>query len=74
LKRRVISYLVGRRVPALRDIEVSAVGGTVVLRGKVGSFYEKQLCIHCCRRVAGVVRLVDEVDVVERPKAGLTSV
>ncbi len=53
LKRRVVNYLVGRQVRSLRQIEVDANNGTVVLRGRVGSYYEKQLCIHCCRRVAG---------------------
>jgi hypothetical protein len=27
----------------------------------VRSFYEKQLCQHCCQRVAGVVRMVDAI-------------
>lgn len=63
LKRRVVNYLVDRRIPSLRAIHVTADSGQVTLRGRVGSFYEKQLCIHCCRRVAGVTKLVDEVDV-----------
>jgi len=63
LKRRVENYLVGRKVSSLRRIRVDASNGTVKLRGRVGSYYEKQLCIHCCRRVAGVIQLVDEVDV-----------
>lgn len=63
LERRVMNYLVGRHVPSLRHISVEAAGGTVTLRGKVRSFYEKQLCHNCCRRVAGVVQLVDDLDV-----------
>jgi osmotically-inducible protein OsmY len=64
LRRRVVNYLVGRQVPSLRRIDVRATGGTVTLRGVVRSFYHKQLCLHCCRRVAGVRQLVDEVEVV----------
>lgn len=64
LERRVRNYLVGRQMPGLRHIEVEANDGIVTLRGVVRSFYEKQLCIHCCRRVAGVMELVDEVAVV----------
>jgi hypothetical protein len=33
----------------------------------VHTFYEKQLCQNCCRRVAGVVNFVDNVDVAETP-------
>ena len=64
LERRVANYLVSRQVAALRDIDIHADRGTVTLRGEVRSFYHKQLCLNCCRRVAGVVQLVDEVDVV----------
>ena len=63
LERRVLSYLVGRHVPGLRSLQVEARNGTVVLRGRVQTFYEKQLCQSCCRRVAGVVQFVDHVDV-----------
>ncbi len=66
LQGRVVNYLVGRQMPALRNIEVAAQGGTVVLRGEVPSFYQKQLCLNCCRRVAGVQDVVDEVEVISR--------
>ena len=64
LKRRVVNYLVGRGVPNLRRIRVDADGGTVTLSGRVNSFYHKQLCIHCSRRVAGVMELIDQIEVV----------
>jgi len=63
LERRVGIYLATRHVPALRRLDVAAENGTVTLRGQVRSFYEKQLGIHCCQRVAGVVHLVDDVQV-----------
>lgn len=66
LERRVVNYLFERHVPGLRDVEVEAHNGTVTLRGRVRSFYEKQLCQSCCRRVAGVVRFIDHVAVVYR--------
>jgi hypothetical protein len=65
LKRRVALFLAGRHVLSLRRLEVEARGGTVTLRGRVGSFYEKQLSRQCCRRVAGVVELIDRVEVIE---------
>jgi osmotically-inducible protein OsmY len=64
LERRVVNYLAERHVPGLRHLEVEAQNGIVTLRGRVQSFYEKQLCQAICRRVAGVVRYVDDVDVV----------
>ena len=63
LERRVMNFLVGRQVPSLRQIAVEADRGTVILRGRVYSFHHKQLCINCCTRVAGVLRLVDELTV-----------
>ena len=63
LERRVTNYLAGRHVPGLRYLEVEAHNGTVTLRGRVFSYYEKQLCQAVCRRVAGVVRYIDAVDV-----------
>ncbi len=63
LERRVVNYLAGRHVPGLRHLSVQARSGIVTLRGRVQTFYEKQLCQDCCRRVAGVVQFVDAVDV-----------
>ena len=74
LQRRVVNYLLGHKMPALRWIEVEADNGTVVVRGQVRSFYQKQLCIHCSRRVAGVVRLIDQVQVVEGSGANVAGV
>ena len=64
LERRVMNFLMGRQVPSLRQIAVEADRGTVTMRGRVYSFHHKQLCINCCTRVAGVVRLIDELTVV----------
>ena len=61
LERRVSQYLLDRRMPGLRQLSVEARGGTVTLRGRVRTFYEKQLCHNICRRVAGVIRLEDLV-------------
>jgi osmotically-inducible protein OsmY len=63
LEKRVANYLHGRHVPSLRKLAIASENGEVTLSGRVQSFYEKQVAIHCCRRVAGVVRLIDEVDV-----------
>src|SRR5690606_4668934 len=51
LERRVVNYLHGRHVPGLRHLSVAADNGIVTLRGRVHSFYEKQLVQQCCQRV-----------------------
>ena len=63
LARRVENFLHSKQVRSLKGVAVNAQRGRVVLRGEVGSFYEKQLCLSCTRRVAGVHDLVDEIDV-----------
>jgi BON domain len=72
LQRRVHSFLSTSHRPALRALDVEARGGVVVLRGKVRTFYEKQLSAQLTRRVAGVVRLVDQI-VVNRPQNEIAS-
>lgn len=63
LERQITQLLAERHCQALRHLEVQACDGIVTLRGQVRSFYEKQLSYDCCRRVDGVIRLVDAVDV-----------
>ncbi|MBS0211407.1 MAG: BON domain-containing protein [Planctomycetes bacterium] len=63
LERRVRSFLATRSEPGLRRIDIDAEGGRVTLRGLVRSFYERQLAVHCCRRVAGVTEVIDQLNV-----------
>ena len=63
LSRRIISFLHQRGLNVLRNIAVDVRNGTVVIHGRIGSLSEKQLCLNCCQRVAGVIRLVDEIGV-----------
>jgi osmotically-inducible protein OsmY len=46
-----------------RHVIVEAKEGTVTLRGDVPSFHIRQVFVHCCRRVPGVVGVVDELNV-----------
>jgi osmotically-inducible protein OsmY len=64
LERRVANFLV-QHFPRLRTVEVKASQGVVTINGQVNSFYERQLCINCCQRVAGVTNLVDKVEVAQ---------
>jgi len=63
LKQRIVGYLEQRGYPAIRDLTISTDNGLVTLQGKLNSFYEKQLCLSTCQRVAGVVRIIDEMEV-----------
>lgn len=63
LEARIQNMLWQHRVPGCNTLEVEAIDGVVTIRGRVNCFYHRQLCIHCCQRVAGVYRLVDEVEV-----------
>ncbi len=60
LARRIMTCL-KNRIPNLPEIHVTVVGGTVAIRGNVGSRQEKWLCLECCRRVPGVMRVIDEL-------------
>ncbi len=77
LERRVTAFLADRNIPALRRLGVRSHRGVVTLRGRVRTFYEKQLSGQSARRVAGVVDVIDATEVesdavllVARPAAG----
>jgi len=63
LRRRVVSFLADSNMPGLRQLHVAANDGVVTLSGRVRTYYEKQLSQQRCRRVAGVIQLIDKVDV-----------
>ena len=63
LQARVSNYLAERRHWALRHLNVSAFNGTVTIKGIAENVYEKQLAAKSCQRVAGVLRLIDEIEV-----------
>jgi osmotically-inducible protein OsmY len=71
LERRVMSFLAARHVPGLRYLAVQATNGVVTVSGQVLTFYEKQLCNQCCRRVAGVMELINAVNVINTPGAAV---
>lgn len=63
LRQRVARFLSSRHFPAFRKIQVDVEHGTVTLRGRVCSFYEKQVALTTCQRVAGVLTLIDDIAV-----------
>ena len=69
LEARVVSMLHARNVPGLQSLEIDTAGATVILRGRLPSPHAKWLCQECCRHVAGVIRLIDEVEVASSAEA-----
>ena len=50
-------------VRPIAGLVIVADGGSVTLRGRARTFYEKQLLIHAVRHVPGVRQVIDHVDV-----------
>ncbi|MFM7737858.1 MAG: BON domain-containing protein [Planctomycetota bacterium] len=73
LRKRIESFLRSRHFSALRNLEVSVAGGVATLKGEVGSFYEKQVALDACRRVAGVLCTVDQMQVEQRLESAVPS-
>ena len=69
LQFRVKSFLHSRHFPGFENIEVGVENGAVTLHGALSSFYEKQVALSSCQRVAGVITLVDKIAVKPRPMA-----
>lgn len=63
LAQRVKAFLNSRHFPVFRHLTVAVRNGAVTISGKVQTFYEKQVALNSCQRVAGVLTLVDGIDV-----------
>lgn len=63
LERRLANFLYQRRVPGVERIHLIAHGGVVAITGQTPTRSAKWLCIECCRRVAGVIRVIDNVQI-----------
>ncbi len=48
---------------ALRELRVQQVGQSLLISGRVSSFYHKQLAQEVVRAVAGVCEVVNSIDV-----------
>ena len=63
LTTRVEHALSGTGYSALRGVVVSVNGGVAILKGRVGSYYLKQLAQATTEAVPGLSRVCNEVDV-----------
>jgi osmotically-inducible protein OsmY len=64
LEYRVRLFLQQRRVTQGARLRLEADRGVVILRGHVASFHQRQLIHTLARHVAGVVQVIDELQVV----------
>lgn len=62
---RVAHALAELQVPILRTLEISVHEGHVTLRGRVRTYYERQLAHAHARRTPGVVKVRGELTVAE---------
>ena len=73
LERRLANFLFQRRVPGRECVQLNVYGGVVAVSGRIPTRYAKWLRIECCRRVAGVIKVTDNVSIEpavnERPMA-----
>lgn len=73
LQFRVQSFLKSRHFPTFEELNVEVDGGQVTLSGALSTYYEKQVAINSCRRVAGVLALIDDIVIAARERAVQTN-
>jgi len=62
LRERVERFLRTRGICGLEHVRVDVEGGLVSLRGHISSPHDRWLCLNCSRRVAGVLDVIDELE------------
>jgi hypothetical protein len=63
LLQRVMCFLNQQGHVSLRALELTVNRGEVRVRGRVPTFYIRQVALECIKHVAGVTRVVDLIDV-----------
>ena len=63
LRERVLLLVHQRQLVGDGQVHIEAHGGVVTLRGTVPTYYRRQLLYSSARRVAGVLEVVDELEV-----------
>jgi hypothetical protein len=64
---RVQLLFAAQAIPAFRRIVIEAQQGHVTLRGALASYYHRQLAVALVRRIAGVIHVIDQLDVIAPP-------
>lgn len=63
LEHRLANFLYQRGVPGGNNVRLDAHGGVVAVSGELPTRYAKWLCIECCRRVAGVIKVIHNMKI-----------
>ena len=63
LRERVALLVQQRGLAFDSNVHIEARGGVVTLRGTVPTYYRRQLLYSSARRVAGVLEVVDQLEV-----------
>lgn len=61
LENRVLRHLRTQHFSSFRKLMITADQGRVTVEGKVCSFYERQIAISAVQRVAGVIKVIDQI-------------
>jgi osmotically-inducible protein OsmY len=73
LRQRVIAALMANNLPHYKQINVDENNGIVRLTGTVLTYYEKQVCNSCVKRVIGIQQLINDLVVGSEPSQVSTS-
>lgn len=63
IERGIWEFLKARHISGIHCFQVAVRHGVANIRGHAGSAFAKWACYECCRRVTGVVRVIDEIEV-----------
>lgn len=70
LQQRVALHLQNRQLAFGGRLRIEAKHGTVTLSGRVPTFYQRQLIYAATRKVAGVMKVIDQLEVETEADAG----
>lgn len=70
LQQRVALHLQNRQLAFGGRLRIEAKHGTVTLSGRVPTFYQRQLIYAATRKVAGVTKVIDQLEVETESETG----
>ena len=69
LEWRIARFLKHQSVNGADGLQIKADHGSVEIRGRLANSHDKWKCLTCCKRVAGVIQVKDEIVVEEDAQA-----
>jgi osmotically-inducible protein OsmY len=72
LQSRAKAALLGSKIHSLRNLQVEQAEGAIILRGRVDSFYHKQLAQELIRAAIEGVEVINALQVVYTRERSLT--